>query len=116
MKWSDVIVFGIGAPEVEVAFIVNDEGWHAASDGMLGQFFEGGIPESADGMPRFKVGSNEVAPLSSDRIGGVVNRFVSGVGRAESSGPVNDGKTTSLVHELFERSQFPIGRVGPPAI
>ncbi len=71
-----MIVFGVGAPEVEVAFVANDKGWCAASDGMLGQFLEGGVPEPADGMPGFKVGPNEVTPLASDGVGGVVYRLL----------------------------------------
>jgi len=64
----DVIVLGVSAAEVEVAFIVNDEWGNAAGDGMLRELLKGGVPEAADRVPWLEVGTDKVAPLAVDGI------------------------------------------------
>ena len=111
-----MLVFRVGAAEVEVAFVVNDEGWYAASHRMVGEFFEAGIPEAADGVPWLEVGSDEVAPLASDGVGGMILGLVSSIGGSESGGPVDDGEASALVHEFLETIEMTIGGVGAPSV
>jgi len=50
VKRRDVIVFGVGAAEMEITFVVDHEGRHSARDRVVGELFKTGIPETADGM------------------------------------------------------------------
>ncbi len=108
--------FRVGTAEVEITFVVDDEGRHAAGDGVLGEFFKAGIPKATDGVPGFEVCTDEIAPLASDGIGGLIFVFVPGIRRAQSGGPVDHGKATALVHEFLEGIKMAIGGVRAPTI
>ena len=116
MKRCEVLAFVIGGSKVEITFIMNDKWRNPACHRMLGKLFKTGVPEAADGMPGFEIGPDQVAPLATDGIGGVILCFVASVGRSESRGPVNDGEPSALIHELFEGFEVAIGRMGIPSI